>query len=64
MDVTWKIKGSSKLLTDNELIFYIKKGRLKGDTLISNSDLQKYVAIKDTVYSFYLNKKEIINEKK
>ena len=54
----WQIKNRPKtlILSDEELIIAIKKGLLKGEDVLINTDLEEEVAIKDTVYEIYLRK--------
>ena len=59
MKKIWKTQNNVSY-TDEELIDAIKKGYVKGDTLIISGMLKDYIAIKDTIYQFYL--KEDSNE--
>ena len=59
MKKIWKTQNNVSY-TDEELIDAIKKGYVKGDTLIISNMLKDYIAIKDTIYQFYL--KENSNE--
>lgn len=59
MKKIWKTQNNVSY-TDEELIDAIKKGYVKGDTLIISNMLKDYIAIKDTIYQFYL--KEDSNE--
>ncbi len=54
----WQIKNRPKtlILSDEELIIAIKKGLLKGEDVLINTELEEEVAIKDTVYEIYLRK--------
>ena len=56
----WQIKNRPKtlILSDEELIIAIKKGLLKGEDVLINTDLEEEVAIKDTVYEIYLRKQD------
>ena len=52
----WQIKDRPKslILTDEQLIIAIKNGLLNGDDVLINVDLKDDIAIKDSIYSFYL----------
>ncbi len=52
----WQIKNRPKslILTDEQLIIAIKDKLLRGDDILINVDLRNEIAIKDSVYSFYL----------
>lgn len=50
----WTIKGKKEKISDEKLIMLIKQGKLKGDDLIKNNDLKKFIPISDTIYEFYL----------
>lgn len=52
----WQIKNRPKslVLTDEQLIIAIKDKLLRGDDILINVDLRNEIAIKDSVYSFYL----------
>lgn len=56
----WQIKNRPKtlILSDEELIIAIKKGLLKGEDVLINTELEEEVAIKDTVYEIYLRKQD------
>lgn len=53
----WQIKNRPKslVLTDEQLIIAIKDKLLRGDDVLINVDLRNEIAIKDSVYSFYLS---------
>ena len=50
----WTIKGKKEKISDEKLIMLIKQGKLKGDDLIKNNDLKKFIPLSDTIYEFYL----------
>ena len=52
----WQIKDRPKslILTDEQLIIAIKNGLLNGDDVLINVDLKDDIAIKDSIYNFYL----------
>ena len=52
----WQIKDRPKslILTDEQLIIAIKNGLLNGDDVLISVDLKDDIAIKDSIYSFYL----------
>ena len=52
----WQIKNRPKslILTDEQLIIAIRDKLLRGDDILINVDLRNEIAIKDSVYSFYL----------
>lgn len=52
----WQIKNRPKslVLTDEQLIIAIRDKLLRGDDILINVDLRNEIAIKDSVYSFYL----------
>ena len=54
----WQIKDRPKslILTDKELILAIKNGLLTKDDILISVDLKNEIAIKDSIYSFYLKK--------
>jgi len=54
----WKIRGTSLLLSDEELISLIKLGKISKDALLATTDMKVWVALKDSIYQFYMEEKE------
>lgn len=54
MNKLWRIRGKEGKYTDEELIALIKRGELKGEDYIANSELKKWMRIQNTIYQFYL----------
>jgi len=54
----WKIRGTSLVLSDEELISLIKLGKISKDALLATSDMKVWIALKDSIYQFYLEEKQ------
>ena len=52
----WQIKNRPDSLTldEDKLIEAIKNGLLQGDDILISSELEEEVAIKDSIYAYYL----------
>ena len=52
----WKIKGYEGTFSDEEIVYLIKKGKLKGTDSLSSKDIKSFVMIKDSIYQYYLRR--------
>ncbi len=50
----WQIKNRPDNLSEDELIEAIKNGLLQGDDILISGELLEEVAIKDSIYAYYL----------
>ena len=52
----WRIKNRADylLLEEDKLIEAIKKGLLRGEDILINTELLQEVVIKDSIYAYYL----------
>ena len=53
----WKIKDYEGIFTDEQIITLIKNGKLNEDDELSSKDIKEYIKIKDSIYQYYLEKK-------
>ena len=54
----WKIKGFEGTFTDEDLITLISEGQVKDDYLLKSKDMKKYIALKDSIYQYYMEDKK------
>lgn len=54
----WKIKGFEGTFTDEDLIALIREGQVKSDYLLKSRDMKKWVALKDSIYQYYMEDKK------
>ena len=54
----WKIKGFEGTFTDEDLITLIREGQVKPDYLLKSKDMKKWVALKDSIYQYYMEDKK------
>ncbi|MBQ2656959.1 MAG: hypothetical protein IJF87_00120 [Erysipelotrichaceae bacterium] len=54
----WKIKGFEGTFTDEDLITLIREGQVKDDYLLKSKDMKKYIALKDSIYQYYMEDKK------
>ena len=58
----WQIKNREDSLDEDKLIEAIKSGLLQGEDILINSELSEEVAIKDSIYAYYLEDKNDQNQ--
>ena len=54
----WKIKGFEGTFTDEDLITLIREGQVKADYLLKSKDMKKWVALKESIYQYYMEDKK------
>ena len=54
----WKIKGFEGTFSDEDLIALIREGQVKSDYLLKSRDMKKWVALKDSIYQYYMEDKK------
>ena len=54
----WKIKGFEGTFSDEELIALIREGQIKPEFLLKGRDMKKWIALKDSIYQYYMEEKE------
>ena len=54
----WKIKGFEGTFTDEDLITLIREGQVKPDYLLKSKDMKKWVALKESIYQYYMEDKK------
>lgn len=50
----WKIKNREEMYSDKELISLISNGQISGDDEIMCKEMRDFLAVKDTIYQFYI----------
>lgn len=50
----WKIRGVAEKFSDEELVEMIKQGSLSANDYITTSDMKEWVAVKESIYQYYL----------
>ncbi|MBQ1533424.1 MAG: hypothetical protein IIZ64_01245 [Erysipelotrichaceae bacterium] len=53
----WKIKGFEGTFTDEDLITLIREGQVKSDYLLKSKDMKKWIALKESIYQYYMEDK-------
>ena len=53
----WRVKNRDQIFSDRELIELIIKKVFNGDDEIKCNEMKDYIAIKDSIYQFYLEGK-------
>ncbi|MBR4422335.1 MAG: hypothetical protein IKS69_07360 [Erysipelotrichaceae bacterium] len=54
----WKIKGFEGTFSDEDLIALIREGQVRSDYLLKSRDMKKWVALKDSIYQYYMEDKK------
>ncbi|MBQ1307702.1 MAG: hypothetical protein II004_01885 [Erysipelotrichaceae bacterium] len=54
----WKIKGFEGTFTDEDLITLIREGQVKSDYLLKSKDMKKWIALKESIYQYYMEDKK------
>ena len=54
----WKIKGFEGTFSDEDLIALIREGQVKPEFLLKSKDMKKYIALKDSIYQYYMEDKK------
>ena len=54
----WKIKGFEGTFTDEDLIALIQEGQVKSDYLLKSKDMKKWIALKESIYQYYMEDKK------
>ena len=54
----WKVKNHNDVYTDEEVINFIKEGKLKADDYLMSKDMKDWIKLEDSIYQFYLKEKE------
>lgn len=56
MNKIWKIKGREELLSDEELIHLIKKGKIDKNAAVATKDMKHHIKLCNSIYQFYFKK--------